>query len=100
MLFNSDKPPKGPVTVYPNNDRRRKCERKTCKRKADLHVKLGSSPKGSGHYVCVPEHWLEARSVLINRKIRIRYAENAIDRIIERLKRDGDCERVRAEEAR
>ena len=36
--------PKGPVTVYPNNDRRFNCDEKDCKRTADLNVKLGSHP--------------------------------------------------------
>src|ERR671914_1678240 len=86
MSFSNDKPPESTVTVYPNIDRRRVCEEKTCKRSADLHVKLGSPPSGKGHYWCAAEHWIQARSVLITRNVRIRYAEGATDRIIERLR--------------
>src|ERR687895_334853 len=68
MPVSNDKPPEGPVAVFPNDDRRRTCEEKSCKRSADLHVKLGSPPTGKGHYWCMAEHWIQARSVLITRK--------------------------------
>jgi hypothetical protein len=85
MSFNNDEPPEGPVTVYPNKDRRRRCEKKSCKRVADLNLKVGTPPGGKDHYCCVPGHWLEVRSVLINRQIKICYAKGAIDRIFERV---------------
>jgi hypothetical protein len=85
MSVSSDKSSDGPVTVFPNNDRRRTCEDKSCKRPADLNVKLGSPPSGKGHYWCTEEHWIQARSVLITRKITIRYAKGAIGRIFKRL---------------
>jgi hypothetical protein len=85
MPVSNDKPPEGPVTVFPNDDRRRTCEEKSCKRSADLLVKLGSPPIGKGHYWCTAEHWIQARSVLITRKAKVRYADGAIDRIVDRL---------------
>lgn len=91
MPFKGDKPPEGPATVYVNDDRRRKCEETECKRIADLRVVLGSPPTGKkGHYWCVSEHWIQARSVLVQRKISIRYAEGSIDRIIDRLSKPED----------
>jgi hypothetical protein len=85
-LFCSDTSPEGPVTVFPNDDRRLTCEEKKCKRHADLWVVLESqTSKKGGRYWCVAEHWIQARSLLISRKIEIRYAEGAIDRIMERF---------------
>src|SRR5918999_3142464 len=81
----ADEAAQGPVTVYPNDDRRYKCEEKDCKRRADLNVRLGSPPRGKGHFWCVTEHWIQARSLLLGRNVKIRYAEGAIDRILERL---------------
>src|SRR5918992_4297812 len=77
----------GPVTVYPNNDRRYSCEEQDCALMADLNVKLGSPPSGRGHYWCVTEHWLQVHSLLIGRKVKISYAEGAMDRIVDRLQR-------------
>jgi hypothetical protein len=86
-IFSGDKSPEGPVTVFPNDDKRRACEEKECKRRADLRVVLENSPdEKGGHYWCVTEHWIEVRPLIIGRKLRIRYAEGAIDRIIERLR--------------
>jgi|ERR687895_2960825 hypothetical protein len=99
MSFSNDKPPESTVTVYPNIDRRRVCEEKTCKRSADLNVKLGNPPSGKGHYWCAAEHWIQARSVLITRKVQIRYAKGAIDRIFERLQPAAKQQQIRCEES-
>jgi hypothetical protein len=98
MPVSSDKPSEGPVTVSPNNDRRRTCEEKSCKQSADLHVTLGSPPSGTGHYWCAAEHWIQARSVLITRKVKIRYADGAIDRIFERLQPAAKQQQTRCQE--
>ena len=85
-LFDGDKLAAGPVTVFPNDDRRRTCEEKKCEQPADLRVVLGSPPSDKGdHYWCLAEHWIQARSLFITRKIKINYAEGAIDRIMERI---------------